>query len=81
MDPNASYIMDTDKYVNPSGDKSPHRVCSRDVLKSVNRTPIVSNSLRGMDEGFDDVWEETIHGKVYKKRNNLSREREEMYSQ
>ena len=37
---------------------------SRTTLKTVSKTPILQNSVRGEDTQFDQCWEDTVHGRA-----------------
>ena len=41
-----------------------NRKQSRQKLKNVIRKPILHNDVRGEDQQFDNVWEDTIHGRA-----------------
>ena len=57
----------------PSKDKD-NRQHSRATLKAVRRKPVLHNDVRGEDNQFDNVWEDTIHGRAAAEQDDLERE-------
>ena len=57
----------------PSKDKD-NRQQSRSALKAVKKKPVLHNDVRGEDHQFDNVWEDTIHGRAPAEQEDLDRE-------
>lgn len=64
-DPDTQYVMDYVAMGMKTQDLD-NRQMSRKMVKSVNMTPVLHNSIRGEDPQFDQCWEDTIHGRATK---------------
>ena len=51
-----------------------NRKQSRQNLKNVIRKPILHNDVRGEDQQFDNVWEDTIHGRAPEEEDDYGHE-------
>jgi len=74
-DPETQYVLDMIQMGSPSKDKD-NRQHSRSTLKAVKRKPVLHNDVRREDQQFDQVWEDTIHGRAAAEQEDLAEEQE-----
>jgi hypothetical protein len=43
---------------------------SHKLLNSVKQNPIIHNNIRGLDQNYDEMWEDTINGRAFNKKTN-----------